>query len=383
MLVSVCIPYHLRPSQLLLTLQGLGNQRLGAHRLEVVIGTHATDENLRYLKHIGRLHPIRVVVANSSSPSTSALRNAALAAAKGDILVLLDCDVVLNPDVVAGHADLHERARPSRPNRVILGRVSAYDKLSSSISDDDKSLVPDRRLSLQLDDSPISWCLCWTGHLSVSRQVVDQHEILFDESFVGWGMEDQEWGYRLYERGFRFMFEPQLFGWHLPHPRDVALNLAQEQANLKRFLRKHPSFEVELVAAFGDTAAFKSYPYMVDVVGKLYFGRFNVVPMRKEILRCSGSMLFLGAPSEAPSCATWVLCPSANFSRDDGESCDDKRTIPLLGLATYFEDCEHDLALLSPRFLTLPGEIRKMVLAESSRVSRRVVQIPSADQVSL
>jgi hypothetical protein len=57
------------------------------------------------------------------------------------------------------------------------------------------------------------WAACWGCNFSFVR---NERPILFDETFVGWGAEDQEFACRLYEKHhYQFQFVPSLYGFHL------------------------------------------------------------------------------------------------------------------------------------------------------------------------
>jgi hypothetical protein len=92
--------------------------------------------------------------------------------------------------------------------------------------------------------SPLAWVHFVTRNVSVSRALLDRvgH---FDESFVGWGYEDTELGYRLSQAGGRYIDLDAAANYHQHHKRAGA-PFADLRENFRRFLEKHPTIEVAL-----------------------------------------------------------------------------------------------------------------------------------------
>jgi hypothetical protein len=69
----------------------------------------------------------------------------------------------------------------------------------------------------------------------------------FDESFVGWGCEDTELGYRMSVHGRRYVYRSEAENFHFDHP--LPRRQREEWVrNCARFYAKHPKRDVELVA---------------------------------------------------------------------------------------------------------------------------------------
>lgn len=81
----------------------------------------------------------------------------------------------------------------------------------------------------------------------------------FDETFLGWGVDDLEWSYRICKSGIPIVLSESVRAIHLPHSRDPDANRKTETLNYRRFLLKWPSPDVELCHAFGDVQANSLY----------------------------------------------------------------------------------------------------------------------------
>lgn len=181
----------------------------------------------------------RLVRQEKAGGRRSAARNTAIRAASGDYLLFLDCDIVLLPGALEVHA---QEAAPRRllcGNRALLDEATTH-ALFQSIpvpSDEDWEqawLLADRR---ELEEAARlfrrharqrRWHVARPHkpkllgcHFSLFREDVERVNG-FDENFVGWGYEDDDFGRRLYKVGV----EPRSVilsarALHLWHPTDA------------------------------------------------------------------------------------------------------------------------------------------------------------------
>src|SRR5467141_1624452 len=106
--VSVIVPTFNRRSRLerlLLAIDRLPESRAG---LEVVVAVDgATDGTTEMLRGMRLGYPLRVVEQPNRGPAGA--RNAAIAAATGDVLLFLDDDVIPTESVISEHLLCHRR----------------------------------------------------------------------------------------------------------------------------------------------------------------------------------------------------------------------------------------------------------------------------------
>ena len=126
-----------------------------------------------------------------------------------------------------------------------------------------------------------------TGDVSVSRELLDKAEGYFDESFLGYGAEDWELGYRLYKNGARFILDPLTFSYHQEHPTSPN-NFPEAMGNLYKFMKKHPHFDVLALALEQKPALnFTQIHYVVSEYNQLcdkYPGKYK--QFKKVLERC-------------------------------------------------------------------------------------------------
>lgn len=373
--LSICIPCDGREQTLALVLESVVEQARVPGRdpsVEVVIGTGETSAALQtLLEDFTSDLEIRVVPVFGKW-TISRGRNAAIRGARGKVLLLIDADIWLATGAIDQHMEAHAQA--DRFPQLCLGSVRGYQKAEALASDPVSSKadfesalpslerIPDRRMATSPLSAPLPWALCWTGHVSVPRAALETHGGLFDETFVGWGMEDQEWALRLLGDGLGLCWRPDIKGVHIPHKREVARNLDEEVANLRRFLAKHPVLGVELVSIYGDVEANARYEAVLRAIRA-------VRPSEKlgDLARTGGDGLLLVGPTPAavPEGAV-VLDPTTRASVSDGR-------FQLLGARTPFAARSFRTAFVNPLLLdALDDRLRACVLSETRRVAECV-----------
>lgn len=194
---------------------------------EFVAGVVAQHGNVRYLPgtYTGR----------------AMARNAGISAARGEVVLFNDADILPSPDLLSRHLERHR----TRRDIAVVGwevQVRDYDDYL------DKRDHPSKRVALHPPTrTRLSWLYFLTGNASVRRD--DLLRVgCFDESFTGYGHEDLELGFRLTRAGIDILYEPRAVNYHwqdVPHEdQKEKMRLAGHSA--VRFYRKHPEFSVML-----------------------------------------------------------------------------------------------------------------------------------------
>jgi len=237
MKISVITTIYNRPEHLRVMLASLAAQSRVPD--EIVVADDGSDEMT--VSAINRLLPTcgmssTVVRQEKDGYRLAAARNKAIRAATGDLLLFLDCDIALLPDAVA----LHEAE--SRSHRLLTGNRSILDEATTqalmaatpapaaadwehawAVADQLELQEATRRFSHQV--SLRRWHLARPHkpkllgcHFSLYREDVDRING-FDENFVGWGYEDDDFVRRLYQVGVQPMSVIETArAMHLWHP---------------------------------------------------------------------------------------------------------------------------------------------------------------------
>ncbi|WP_158621349.1 galactosyltransferase-related protein [Streptomyces triticirhizae] len=113
--------------------------------------------------------------------SRAAARNAAIEAAGGELVLMVDADQVVGPRFVAEHIAYHRH--------------------------DPCQWLPRDFFSENLNNLQTCWHLMFTCDVSVRREHLTAVGG-FDEAYLEWGLEDTDLGYRLRAHGLRFALDP-------------------------------------------------------------------------------------------------------------------------------------------------------------------------------
>jgi peptidoglycan/xylan/chitin deacetylase (PgdA/CDA1 family)/glycosyltransferase involved in cell wall biosynthesis len=241
--VSVVIPSYNRRESLAEVLAALGQQTYPAHRFEVVVVLDGSADGSREMLELLINGAWRGRIAALWQPNQGAgrARNRGAAAARGDVLVFLDDDVVPGRGLLEAHA----RAHAARPGDVVLGRLRFAARGPRSVIVDWEAEWYERHFGeLARPDYAFG---CWdlfAGNVSLARR-----DFLaaggFDEAFTSYGCEDWELGLRLLKSGRRFRYCGDAVGVH-HYAVDVAgwLHHAYWDGRSEvRFARKHPEIK--------------------------------------------------------------------------------------------------------------------------------------------
>lgn len=209
--ISIIIPSHNRCALLRRVLDALDNQDFPPESFEVVVvADGCVDDTLAMLASYRPDFPLRVFEADGVGPAQG--RNIGAAAAKGELLIFLDDDVLPEPGFVAAHVEAHQGESES----VVIGPYPPYPYASKSLfrlrvrhwwaKHFEEIARPGHRFSYRD---------LLTGNLSMSAEL--WRSIGGLDAQFRYAREDYELGVRLMRRGVRFAFAPGALGYHHEH----------------------------------------------------------------------------------------------------------------------------------------------------------------------
>jgi GT2 family glycosyltransferase len=219
MKTSVIITVYNRPEMLIACLRALALQSTLVD--EVVVSDDGSEAEA-----VGKMKaafaefpfPVNYVWQEDRGYRLAAARNNAIRQAAGDYLISLDCDILLLPDVVETHLKLARRGVFLAANRAWVGEEDTRALFTRAISarlldmmwtrSDRRHLGPThrqfvrnawlRKIGLARRHKPkILGC-----HFSLFREDIDRVNG-FDEHYVGWGLEDDDFALRLHLAGVK------------------------------------------------------------------------------------------------------------------------------------------------------------------------------------
>ena len=285
---SLVIPTRNRARFLARTLAALRHQH--ERGFEVVIADDGSEDDTREVALAARAE-LDVRYLRRAPVGTAAARNAAIRVARGKLLILCDDDRVADPAFVADHLAAHADGAP----RVAAGRqrglfaawspdaaysardvaalVARHPALAPRLAEPEAELVTlamirddlpgvlagydldepwwhgHARLVLErwgaaLDGYAFPWTLGIGGNCSVPRALAEQVG-LHDERFVGWGLEDTDFHYRLHRAGAATVMLAGGLNYHQVHRRG-AERAWEWTRNARYLLDKHGTLEIAL-----------------------------------------------------------------------------------------------------------------------------------------
>jgi glycosyltransferase involved in cell wall biosynthesis len=238
--ISVVIPTYNRLETLRHVIPSLLRQDLRAERYEVVVAdSNSNDGTAEYLAEV-TAQDARLRHLPGPYTGRAMARNAGIAAARGEIVLFTDADIIASSDLLAQHLRRHRE----REQIAVVG----MELQVSSLADYERlaSRPGERRPLHPMGRKRLSWLYFLTGNASVRRRDLDRVG-RFDESFTGYGHEDLELGYRLQAAGVTLVYEPQAVDYHW-HPVPYAEQKGKMELagrSTVRFFRKHRSLGVQ------------------------------------------------------------------------------------------------------------------------------------------
>ena len=296
--VSVVIPCYQGQDELALTFAALAAQTYPGDLFEVVVADDGSSPPITVPP--GAPFEVRVVAQVHDGFGLARARNLGAAAATGEVLIFLDCDMVPEPGLVEAHARWHhvaDRALTLGFRRHVdfdgitpadlaaAGSVEAGVAGRSSTAPQWIEFHMSRTNDLTSADDDL-FRIVTGGNLGVGRAFFDEIGG-FDGSFNQWGGEDTEMGYRAFNRGGLLVPERLALAWHQGEgasgpdraEKESQLQQAHRLAHLiaeKGFRRSLPgrSFEVPMVTVAVDAAG-RTFDDVSDQVDNVLASGFH------------------------------------------------------------------------------------------------------------
>jgi GT2 family glycosyltransferase len=204
MTISVVIPTHNRSDALAKTLLILSEQQFTESWEVIVVNNRSTDDTDDVVRGLRFPVPLRLV--HEEKPGVAAARNTGIAVARGHNIVLLDNDILVEPDFLRRHYDL----LLSNPGCWIMGQIvnlpeqnaSPFGKYRQSLY----GYVPRESAGCEAH---------WLNGTNASLPRSDWERLGgFDERFSGASVEDYDFAIRAWDAGIKILFRPSIVAIH-------------------------------------------------------------------------------------------------------------------------------------------------------------------------
>ncbi len=234
-LLSVVVPSYNDAPMLRLCLARLAAQTLAPAAYEVVVvDDGSTDDTPGVVSAAAYGRAMIRGIRLDRNRGRSAARNAGIRAAGAALVVFVDSDVLVLPDFLQRHMEIHHSA--SSP---VVGRGPVI-------------VIPSPEIPARPPRIRISPAYLDTGNASVPRAALVEAG-MFDEGFRVYGWEDFDLGLRLKACGIPRVFSPSALAYHVQRPptlESLDQHMAKEEDRARTalyLLRKHPGPETRML----------------------------------------------------------------------------------------------------------------------------------------
>ncbi|MFC2171619.1 glycosyltransferase family 2 protein [Acidobacteriota bacterium] len=239
--ISIVTPTYNRKDLLLRHLKALEKQTLPPNEFEVVViddgSTDGTDEFLRSYRP-----QFRFSFHHQENSGLASSRNAGIRLAAGQVVLLLDDDVMPSPELVREHIKPHRQS----DDVVVIGSLPYPDDLPQDtflwylerIGHFDLYSRKDKYEAGRPPLQPLN------GNSSVRKEHLLRTG-LYDERFQQYGGEDVEFGFRLEKAGLKWIYAPTARGFHY-HTKNFDDYINDQHRSGKAIagiFRKHPEIK--------------------------------------------------------------------------------------------------------------------------------------------
>jgi len=214
--LSAIIPTYNRKETLSKSVEAYLNQKGPMPEFEIlVVDDGSSDGTSETVAELMAGHPGRIRYLHQANRGCAAARNLGIRAARGEIALFTDDDIIPAPQLVAEHWSWHQRH--PEPGVAVLGsmpwspevKATPFMKWAAS-----RGPLFDLRGVAKPDGMDCRYF--FPCNLSLKTRFLRENG-LFDEDFRTYGWEDMELGYRLSRRGLRVLYNPQAVGYHYRH----------------------------------------------------------------------------------------------------------------------------------------------------------------------
>ena len=207
----------------------------------IIIDSFSTDDTAKMIAEFKHC-PFTLNFIQRENPSGKAeARNTGVAAAKSEIIIISDADMVPGPDFVQGHFNAHRSSQDVCCYEGLAYNLDSYD-WPPSVNKKHTQVPTKYRHGDALD-----WYYFLTGNISFPKSlfVVEQG---FSLDFKNYGWEDLELGYRFKKRGIplRYITTAVNYHYHVISDKERAERKYNMGQSAQIFLKKHPELKLFL-----------------------------------------------------------------------------------------------------------------------------------------
>ena len=332
----------------------------------IIVDDHSDKQSLNMFDRFGSAIQI---VHTDIAGNRGYNRNFGAKFTKNEHILFVDGDIIFLPNAIMSMRESMEKGFVGAVGNVVCSQntlpqmnLLTGQNYINLICDDQRwehvarlNLLLDRRQQDVFEKAALDcvWEYFYSAYVAVQRKAFfDVGE--YETRFVGWGVEDDEFGYRLHLRG-KLEYNMSAYGIHAPHMRNLYQCLVSNRINLYRFLAKYPTNEIECHMTVGNNLKVNC---VLDKVRQ----RITAAKLPKEIFPFAKRSVYVHVLTQQH--------PNGNivFTNDEKQ----QSAIELLGLALPFRNKNFESAVCSENLFAYPECLATQILSEMLRVAREV-----------
>jgi GT2 family glycosyltransferase len=221
-LVSVVIATWERKADILVAVQSVYDQTYKNTEI-IVVDNASTDGTVDALR--STFPAVKLIVLDRNL-GASAGRNPGIAAAKGDIIFLLDSDASLAHDTLSNVVSKFQNAPK-------VGVLTCKILNASTRELDHHAWIFTEKNKVDQDVEFLSFSLN-EGGVAIRKEVFDRTGLFWDSLFFG--REGEELSLRIWDAGYQILYYPQAFIYHRASPQKRVARRDDEYYNLRNCL---------------------------------------------------------------------------------------------------------------------------------------------------
>lgn len=332
----------------------------------IVVDDYSENENLHLFDRFG--DRIRLVHSDRGG-NRGYNRNYGASIAKNNHYLFVDGDMVFLPNAITAMRVSMEQGYVGAVGNVICSdNTSAHMNLLTGIDYLNlirTNLTPseiihlgifyDNRQSDLYEKIAVNtlWEYFYAGYCAVEKMAF-QRAGGFETCFVGWGVEDDELGYRLHLEG-KIDYNLTAYAVHIPHERNRYKCLLSNRVNMYRFLAKTPTNQVEFHMTFGNNAV------TWNTIGRI---RTKLLAVHTELFDFPLEDICIGVNEMTEQYPSGYV----EFTDQNGQ----RHSLELLGLALPFRNKNFQYGFCSENLFVYPEFLCAAILNKLLRVSCEV-----------
>lgn len=343
----------------------------------IVVNDHSKKENLNIFH---RFSDLITIVHSDRKGNRGYNRNFGAKYAKNDYLLFVDGDILFLPNAILAMRNSMERGYIGAVGNIICGDktisqmnlITGTDYLNLvrtelSVENIIKlGLLYDKRQQHIYDKIALNsvWEYFYSGYCAIKKDVFDDIDG-FETEFVGWGVEDDELGYRLHLKG-ALEYNNSAYAVHAPHMRNLYKCLTSNRINLYRFLAKFPSNEIGIHMIFGNSVKIQ----------------LTLEYIRKCLLDAE---TYLYNHTHIPNC---IYINELTKDYPNGYVCFqdknlDLHILELFGIALPFRNNNFDIAFCTENIFVYPEAFVATIFTELLRIAKeiRIIKIENSKRI--